>query len=160
MCGLSAGTSNSPVQKLLPLVVSMHRSEALDAGGHVRQEGRLRDVVQALQLPNEDARDDVQHREENDQGAHRYQEPGEHAADDAQAEEDQDHILDEHLCLEREAGVHWGGTGGCQSTRETSGWADRRKLRDGRPATFIHVLGETVEDAGCWRRVEEFHGAA
>lgn len=26
--------------------------------------------------------------------------------------------------------------------------------------TFIHVLGESVQDPSCGRRVEEFHGAA
>lgn len=26
--------------------------------------------------------------------------------------------------------------------------------------TFVHVLGEAVEDSSCWRRVEELHGAS
>lgn len=68
-------------------------------------EGRHRHIVQPLQLSYEDPGDAVEHRKEQDQRTHRHQEPRENTADHAQAEEDQDHVLDEHLRLERQTSV-------------------------------------------------------
>lgn len=101
-----AHSHGPPVEELVPLAISMDGGQALDAGGDVGEEGRLRDVVQALELTDKDTRHHVQCNEEQHQRAHRHQEEGEDAADHAQAEEHQNHVLDEHFRLEGQSCVH------------------------------------------------------
>lgn len=86
-------------------VVGLQRRQALDTGDDMGHEGGHRQIVQALQLPDEDPGDAVKHYEQQHQGTRRCQEPWENTADDTQAEEDQDHVLDEHLSLEGQTSV-------------------------------------------------------